>query len=155
MRRRSSVVVFGDPNGEMYVVKGPRVLPRMRLKRANSRVPAQTAAAEEIRLWLSGLLAGHGSVTSVDLDPAEDALRLTVRCDGRIGSLAFLGLRSWPNVEPRDNLTNAVRDALRPDNSDLDSEFWLSSYAEHCYQNRRDPTVLQKAYLQQRQQLRC
>ena len=81
-------------------------------------------------MWLIGLLADHGLITSAELNPADDALRLTVNLDGRTGDLAFVDLRSWPNVEPRDDLTEAVREALRRENGAVDCEFWLSGYAE-------------------------
>ena len=62
----------------------------------------------------------------------------------RSGVLAFLYLRYWPDVEPRDKLMNDLRDAVRSGTGDTDSEFWLDGYAEECEMNRRDPTLQRK-----------
>ena len=97
MRRRSSVIMFGDPQGEMYSISRRRLLPHPRLRwsrwckrRANLRRRAEYAAiGSEIRIWLDGLLGADGSVVSSELDPAEAELMLTVDFDGRRQQLTF------------------------------------------------------------------
>ena len=96
------------------------------------RLPEQTATTEEIRTWVSGLLGHRGSIASFDLKSADDELSLRVDFDGRTGHLTFCFLRSWSNVEPRDELAGAVLEVLRG-RDDFDHEFWLSGYAESSY----------------------